>query len=382
MPLDKDKLTESLVVIFSDLDVNATSKDKFIQIFEAIMEYSKGVVPPSATVTAFGDVILAVLRKFPGGMFSDGILILEKQLPKFAQGIAVGMLPLYKGKKPFKSLDKTIQRVMDENVAQNKSMKECAEAMADVLHDWFSTGTAEATPIALGLPPTVPSWSIGELKRNDLEYTEDDYSGIKYRPEDSVGHPNANRVRRVLRAFRYGEKGRRITRKLVGEISNGGDITDLMASWTIFALNEIKRELPMVEVAMTGGNDEFHQRLGYVSNHTRGVAMDFVVKPRAYVTRVANILHGIAGSPNNVRPDGKPVFRFIDEYNHPSSAASGPHFHMTVHPIPPDSQESLSRAARSARLISNGTVTDRPWTSTVYIFEESTQSLIVEQRQG
>jgi hypothetical protein len=382
MPLDKDKLTESLVVIFSDLDVNATSKDKFIQIFEAIMEYSKGVVPPSATVTAFGDVILAVLRKFPGGMFSDGILILEKQLPKFAQGIAVGMLPLYKGKKPFKSLDKAIQRVMDENVAQNKSMKECAEAMADVIHNWFITGTAEATPIAVGLPPTVPSWGIGELKRNDLEYTEDNYSGIKWRPEDSDGHPNANRLRRVLRAFKYGEKGRRITGKSVGEISNGGDISNILASWVIFVINEIKRELPDVELAFTGGNDIFHQNLGYKSNHTYGNAMDFVVKPRSYVSQIEKILHGISGSPANYRFDGEPLFRFINEYAHISKAGTAPHFHITVHPIPPDSQESLSRAEKSTRLVSTSLVTERPWVGNVFIFEESTQSLIIEQRQG
>ncbi len=382
MPLDKDKLQESLVTIFSDINFDTTSKEKFLEIFDAIVEYSRGVVPPSASVDVAGEIISGLLQAFPGGLFSDGIRLLERQLPRFAKSVALGMLPLYKGKAPSQALTNRIKTVMADNAAKGKTTVECAESMADVLHDWFSTGTAEATPIALGLPPTVPSWSIGELKRNDLEYTEDDYSGIKYRPEDSVGHPNANRVRRILRAFRFGEKGRRITRKLVGEISNGGDITDLMASWTIFALNEIKRELPMVEVALTGGNDEFHQRLGYVSNHTRGVAMDFVVKPRAYVTRVANILHGIAGSSNNVRPDGKPIFRFIDEYNHPSSAASGPHFHMTVHPIPPDSQESLSRAARSARLISNGTVTERAWLGNVFIFEESTQSLIVEQRQG
>ena len=134
MPLDKNKLTESFVAIFSDLDVNATSKDKFIQIFEAIVEYSRGVVPPSATVDAFGETILRVLNRFPGGAFSAGIPILEKQLPRFAQGVAIGMLPLYKGTKPPQPLDTVLQKVMAQNVAEARSMKECAEAMADAIH--------------------------------------------------------------------------------------------------------------------------------------------------------------------------------------------------------------------------------------------------------
>ena len=379
MPLDKDKLTESLVAVFSDLDVNATSKDKFIQIFEAIVEYSRGVVPPSATVDAFGQTILRVLSKFPGGLFSAGIPILEKQLPRFAQGVAIGMLPLYKGRKPPQSLDTVIQKVMAQNVAEARSMTECAEAMADAIHQWFSTGTAEATPIALGLPPFVPSWGIGELARNDVIYSKGYYSGINWRPEDSLAQPNANRLRRVLRAFKYGEKGKRITGKLVGEISNGGDITDLMTKWTIFALNEIKQAVPTVEIACTGGNDIFHQVKYPRSNHARGLAMDLVIQPETFVPQVADVLHGISGSPSNVRADGKPIFRFIDEYTHPSDGATGGHFHLTVHPVPPDSGESSYRAEQSRRKVSNGRVPDRPFTSPVYIFEETTQSLIIEQ---
>jgi len=381
MPLDKSKLQESLVTIFSDINFDTTSKEKFLEIFDAIVEYSRGVVPPSASVDAAGEIISSLLQAFPGGLFSDGITLLERQLPRFAKSIALGMLPLYKGKAPSQALTNRIKTVMADNAAKGKTTVECAESMANVLHDWFSTGTAEATPIALGLPPTVPSWGIGELKRNDLEYTEDNYSGIKWRPEDSDGHPNANRLRRVLRAFKYGEKGRRITGKSVGEISNGGDISNILASWVIFVINEIKRELPDAELAFTGGNDIFHQNLGYKSNHTYGNAMDFVVKPRSYVSQIEEILHGISGSPANYRFDGEPLFRFINEYAHISKAGTAPHFHITVHPIPPDSQESLSRAAKSTRLVSTGLVTERPWVGNVFIFEESTQSLIIEQRQ-
>lgn len=378
MPLDKDKLTESLVAVFSDLNVNATSKDKFIQIFEAIVEYSRGVVPPSATVDAFGQTILRVLSKFPGGAFSAGIPILEKQLPRFAQGVAIGMLPLYKGTKPPQPLDTVLQKVMAQNVAEARSMEDCAKAMADAIHQWFSTGTAEATPIAFGVPPFIPSWGIASIQRED--YNKGDYSGIKWLPIDSIGHPNANRVRRVLRALEYGEKGKRRTGRPVGEMSNGGDISNLMANWLIFALSEIKQEMPEVSLAMTGGNDIFHHDLGYTSNHTRGHSMDFVVLPAGgNIPKVADILHGISGSPSNVRADGEPIFRFIDEYNHPSAEASAAHFHLSVHPDPPDSRESISRAAKSRRLVDSGRVPDRPFDSAVYIFEESTQSLIIEQ---
>mgnify|MGYP001227840156 CR=1 FL=1 len=114
---------------------------------------------------------------------------------------------------------------------------------------------------------------------------------------------------------------------------------------------------------MIGGNDIFHQNLGYVSNHTRGNAIDLVISPAGNnnIQKVEDILHGISGSPSNVRSDGVTVFRFINEYTHLSAAGTGDHFHITVHPDPPDNRESTSRAAKSIRLVSNNSVRDRPF---------------------
>lgn len=361
MALDKSILEDGLASIFADTSTNTTGKEKFLEIIAVVGDYANGVLPPSSLVDVTKELLITNFGKVPSGTFSGNsafLQLLDRTLPVFAKGIAKGMLPLYNGIAPKGSILPELQRAFFENSSRGKGTLASAAAIADVIHKYFAKGSA--TPASGFALPPVPSWAISSMPTGN---EKGKYTGIKWRPEDSIGHRNANALRQVLRTLNYGEKGTYSTGLSVGELSNGGDITNLMYRYTAFALIEIANEIPGLSIAITGGNDIFHQNLGYVSNHTRGTAIDLVISPAGNnnIQKVEDILHGISGSPSNVRSDGVTVFRFINEYTHLSAAGTGDHFHMTVHPDPPDDRESTSRAARSIRLVSNNSVRDRPF---------------------
>lgn len=362
MALNKTKLEDNLASIFTDRSGQATAKEKFILIIEAIGDYANGVLPPSSLVNVTVKAItVTFVGKLPSAIFDGNasiLQLLDRSLPILTKGIAKGMLPLYNGIAPKGSILPDLQRAFYENSSRGNATLASAVAIADVIHKYFAKGSA--TPASGFAVPPISSWAISSMP---IGNEKGKYTGIKWRPEDSIGHPNANALRQVLRSLNYGEKGIYSTGLSVGELSNGGDITNLMYRYTAFALIEIANEIPELSIAITGGNDIFHQNLGYVSNHTRGNAIDFVISPAGNnnVQKVEDILHGISGSPSNVRSDGETVFRFINEYTHLSAAGTADHFHMTVHPDPPDDRESTSRAARSIRLVSNNSVRNRPF---------------------
>jgi len=132
------------------------------------------------------------------------------------------------------------------------------------------------------------------------------------------------------------------------ELANGGDITAELAAAAASVMSTIRAEHPHIKIRITGGNDAFHQGLVcvggkwgaggrrkdgvpnkkcYTSRHTKGRGMDFVVASGRGdgdidLDRVVAILRRhVAGNA------GK--FRFIDEYRHPTSAATAPHLHMS-----------------------------------------------------
>lgn len=132
----------------------------------------------------------------------------------------------------------------------------------------------------------------------------------------SGGGPNASRLREALSQLGYREKGI--------EIDNGGDISSNMADASISVFKKIKELYPTYKIIVSGGNDFYHHQLGYISRHTMGNAMDFVVYPHKDhdLDNIVNILRGFAKGLN-------PNFRFIDEYRHLTSAGTGDHFHMS-----------------------------------------------------
>ena len=134
-------------------------------------------------------------------------------------------------------------------------------------------------------------------------------------PEDT---PNANALRLVLNKLGYREKGE--------EISNGGDISLQLANYAISVFTEIHSQYPNVKIVVTGGNDLYHQRLSYNSAHKRGDGLDFVITPSDPTTlkNIDLLLQGFAAG------NRSPAVSFINEYDNPTKAASGKHFHIRI----------------------------------------------------
>ena len=131
--------------------------------------------------------------------------------------------------------------------------------------------------------------------------------------------PNADRLRTALSDLGYSEKGT--------EIANGGDITKETADMGIAVFKQIKATLPNLNIIVTGGNDRYHQNLNYNSRHKVGRGLDFVISPstQSDVDKVVTILQGFAIGAN-------PNFRYLNEYNNPTFAATAQHFHISWGP--------------------------------------------------
>jgi len=130
--------------------------------------------------------------------------------------------------------------------------------------------------------------------------------------------PNADALRAVLTSLGYTEKGK--------EISNGGDITLKLLKYASSVLREIKKQLPNLQVKITGGNDKYHQGLSYKSSHSEGQGLDITITPANTANKkvVDTILGGFAAGNQNL------IVSFINEYDYPSSAATGGHFHIRI----------------------------------------------------
>jgi len=130
--------------------------------------------------------------------------------------------------------------------------------------------------------------------------------------------PNADRLREVLNSLGYSEKGE--------ELSNGGDITEELFRFASSLFTRIKQILPDISIVVTGGNDIYHQNVTYRSSHAAGLGLDFVIAPQtpANKLKVEEILGGFAGGNQD-----KSV-SFINEYDYPSTAATGGHFHIKI----------------------------------------------------
>ena len=133
--------------------------------------------------------------------------------------------------------------------------------------------------------------------------------------------PNADALRSVLASLGYTEKGR--------ELSNGGDISPELVKYASSVLREIKKQLPNLQITITGGNDKYHQGLKYKSSHSTGQGLDLAISPKNAATTankkvIDTILGGFAAGNQNL------IVSFINEYDYPSSAATGGHFHIRI----------------------------------------------------
>ncbi len=213
------------------------------------------------------------------------------------------------------------------------SFKSISDAVFYTYH--CNTGTGKSVAHVRGLLD--PSSKLGGMQKAQarapalLEYVEG-FLGLPISKdgqgkETSTGDgtlpftgptPNADKLREALKELGYTEKGR--------EISNGGDISIEITNAMIEILKSIKEKHPSYAVKLTGGNDEYHQKLSYNSRHKSGYAMDFVTTPAKNPKDLDNIVLILESFKKKYKPKGA----YIDEYRKPSSAATAGHFHIQI----------------------------------------------------
>jgi peptidoglycan hydrolase-like protein with peptidoglycan-binding domain len=135
-----------------------------------------------------------------------------------------------------------------------------------------------------------------------------------FKQENSVLNEASSELRNDLKTLGYKEKS--------GQLSSGGEITDEISGIVGDILKDFKTTNPNVGVTVTSGNDKFHKNLNYNSLHKMGNAVDLVLNPANGETKKAfeNIL--------NLYTTKDAKFKYINEYDHPSGAATGGHFHL------------------------------------------------------
>lgn len=128
--------------------------------------------------------------------------------------------------------------------------------------------------------------------------------------------PEADRLRDTLRDLGIQEK--------TNQLSSGGDLTRAVVDAAAAVLKQIKKELPDLNIRVTGGNDLYHQNLKYNSRHKTGNAVDFTVEPNdpETIAAVEKILQRFAAGNNE-------KFRYLNEYAEATAEATGPHFHIS-----------------------------------------------------
>ena len=132
--------------------------------------------------------------------------------------------------------------------------------------------------------------------------------------EDKEVDETVDSLRNTLDSLGYDEKG--------SELTSGGSVNDSLTDIVSNILKRYKESNPNVVVTITSGNDKFHQNLNYKSKHTEGNAIDLTISP--YNGKNAFDFISILNDTKN--RDNR--FSYIDEYTHPSGAATGGHFHL------------------------------------------------------
>jgi murein DD-endopeptidase MepM/ murein hydrolase activator NlpD len=124
----------------------------------------------------------------------------------------------------------------------------------------------------------------------------------------------ADSLRSTIKTLGYTEKG--------SELTSGGNVNDKITELVAQILSQYKKTNPNVNVKITAGNDNYHQKLNYTSQHKLGNAIDVVLDPynSKNASAFINILNDFKNKNN--------LFSYIDEYTNPSDAATAKHFHL------------------------------------------------------
>lgn len=147
---------------------------------------------------------------------------------------------------------------------------------------------------------------------------------------------NADNLRKTLNEVGYTEKNNEIT-------SSGNDISSSIEKISSSIFRTIKKELPFLQIKVTGGNDQFHKEKSPKSRHTKGNAVDFTISPvtPANLDAVVNILRKYAAG-------NSPNFRFVDEYRNLSAHGTGNHFHIS-YGVGTEGQTELNNSVKLAK---------------------------------
>ena len=124
--------------------------------------------------------------------------------------------------------------------------------------------------------------------------------------------PYANYLRGILRQLGYTEKGT--------ELSENGDISSELAKVAESVFRMFKQRYPKNSIIVTAGNDAEHKS----GSHPKGNGIDFVITGTTKKVRTEQIDADLA-----TMVFLNPGFRFINEYEYPSSKATGPHYHIS-----------------------------------------------------
>ena len=118
-----------------------------------------------------------------------------------------------------------------------------------------------------------------------------------------------------------------------------GQLADDLTTFVSHILNDFKAAYPTVKVTVTSGNDEYHKKLGYASKHTQGEAVDVTLDP--YSAQTDKEFRSILDTYKS--KDSK--FTYIDEYTHPSAAATAGHFHLQYGTSVPTGKEGSTNVS-------------------------------------
>jgi len=105
------------------------------------------------------------------------------------------------------------------------------------------------------------------------------------------------------------------------ELTSGGNVSSDLLNITTDILRQFKKTNPFAKVTITSGNDTYHKKLPK-SLHNLGKAIDVTVSPNLARKNFKNLLNDVKSRVSN--------FNFIDEYENPSSHATGGHFHLEL----------------------------------------------------
>lgn len=103
------------------------------------------------------------------------------------------------------------------------------------------------------------------------------------------------------------------------EIDSGGSVNPQFLGIVTALFQEFKKMIPNANLVITSGNDKFHHGLNYTSLHSKGRALD-VTLDTSYHRQFIKLLNDYKSQYSG--------FGYIDEYNDPSDASTGPHFHL------------------------------------------------------